>query len=93
MRRPSDVTPRYDALSLGAAPLVRLTVLPQDSGAAVFRHDVSSGDPLADRIMLWTRVTTRRSDWTGGSWSLATDAAMIRVLARRQGQTTSRSSP
>ncbi len=25
----------------------------------VFRHGVASGDPLADRVILWTRVTPR----------------------------------
>jgi len=32
-----------------------------DSDDAVFRHGVASGDPLSDRVILWTRVTTRRS--------------------------------
>lgn len=27
------------------------------SGAVAFRHGVASGDPLSDRIVLWTRVT------------------------------------
>ena len=32
-----------------------------DSDDAIFRHGVASGDPLSDRVILWTRVTTRRS--------------------------------
>ena len=34
-----------------------------DSGSddSVFRHGVASGDPLSDRVILWTRVTTRKS--------------------------------
>ena len=33
-----------------------------DSGSddSVFRHGVASGDPLSDRVILWTRVTTRK---------------------------------
>ena len=27
------------------------------SGPVAFRHGVASGDPLADRVMLWTRIT------------------------------------
>ena len=33
---------------------------------AVFRHGVASGDPLRDRVVLWTRVTpghARRQPW------------------------------
>ena len=41
----------------------------------VFRHGVASGDPLADRVMLWTRVTPR-PDATGVlrvTWRVADD--------------------
>ncbi|MBA3327123.1 MAG: alkaline phosphatase D family protein [Solirubrobacterales bacterium] len=30
-----------------------------DPGAGPFQHGVASGDPLADRVILWTRVTPR----------------------------------
>ena len=47
-----------DATALGAAPLIRLTgpvpFAPQASRA--FHHGVASGDPLPDRVLLWTRV-------------------------------------
>lgn len=40
-------------LGLGAAaPAARA-----QTGAAAFRHGVASGDPLADRVVLWTRIT------------------------------------
>ena len=74
--------------SLAAAPLVRLTVAAQPaSGSTVFRHGVASGDPLVDRVILWTRVTTTRADAADVSWSVAVDPAMSRVVARGAGQT------
>ena len=76
------------ALSLGAVPLVRLAATTQpDRGGTVFRHGVASGDPLADRVMLWTRVTTARADGADVSWSVATDPAMSRIVARGEGRT------
>ncbi|MYM85328.1 alkaline phosphatase [Duganella sp. FT50W] len=48
-----------------------------------FRHGVASGDPLADRVILWTRVTPAH-DGEGDvavRWQLATDAAMRQVIA------------
>jgi alkaline phosphatase D len=53
------------ALSLAAVPLADL-VRPEDLDAAeqaarqtapVFRHGVASGDPRADRVLIWTRVS------------------------------------
>ena len=75
------------AVALGAVPLSglsRTTWQPRDGG--VFRHGVASGDPLADRVMLWTRVTTGRAV-ADVRWSLATDPAMSRVIARGEGPT------
>jgi len=34
----------------------------QAAAAVAFRHGVASGDPLGDRVMLWTRVTPDRAD-------------------------------
>jgi alkaline phosphatase D len=47
-----------------------------------FRHGVASGDPLQDRVILWTRVTP--SDPHGDvdvKWQLARDPAMRRTVA------------
>jgi alkaline phosphatase D len=82
------------AASLAAFPLAEL-VRPEDVVAAepaarqtapVFRHGVASGDPRADRVLLWTRVS-------GGSgevpvrWTLASNATMTRVVARGETRT------
>jgi alkaline phosphatase D len=77
------------ALTLGSVPLIRSAVAAAQSvgDAAIFRHGVASGDPLVDRVMLWTRVTSARPDWTDVSWSVAEDPAMTRVVARGSGRT------
>ena len=53
---------------------------PAAHASRVFQHGVASGDPLADRVMLWTRVTGvgRAPDV---SWRVASDPAFARVVA------------
>lgn len=44
-----------------------------------FAHGVASGDPLHDRVILWTRVTPEQpDDLVVGTWRIATDPAMRR---------------
>lgn len=43
-----------------------------DPSLAPFYHGVASGDPLSDRIILWTRVTTQNATETV-DWQIATD--------------------
>jgi alkaline phosphatase D len=47
-----------------------------------FYHGVASGDPLGDRVMLWTRVTddTLSVDSVAVEWRIATDTSMINVI-------------
>ena len=52
----------------------------------VFRHAVASGDPLADRVMLWTRITTDRDAVADVGWRLARDPELQEVIA--EGATT-----
>lgn len=48
-----------------------------------FAQGVASGDPLHDRVILWTRVTPRRAwDEVDGKWEVATDSKMRRVVSR-----------
>lgn len=48
-----------------------------------FLHGVSSGDPLDDRVILWTRITPMRpQDYLVGRWTIATDPGMRRVCGR-----------
>jgi len=49
----------------------------------VFAHGVASGDPLNDRVILWTRITPlRMQDAIEGQWRIATDERMQRVIQR-----------
>ena len=55
-----------------------------DSQEAGFLHGVASGDPLNDRVILWTRVTPARSGEQAEipvRWQMATDPAMQLVVA------------
>jgi len=50
-----------------------------------FNHGVASGDPLHDRVILWTRVTTPNwYDDVEVKWQVARDPGMRRVVARGQ---------
>jgi alkaline phosphatase D len=46
-----------------------------DSTLKPFYHGVASGDPLADRVIIWTRVTPERDGDVVVRWSVATDTA------------------
>ncbi|MFN8277736.1 MAG: alkaline phosphatase D family protein [Chitinophagales bacterium] len=50
-----------------------------DPAYAPFYHGVASGDPLPDRVILWTRVTTTDPSTTV-SWQIATDTLMSAVV-------------
>lgn len=45
-----------------------------------FYHGVASGDPLADRVIIWTRVTPQQDGPVSVSWRVATDPAMTDVV-------------
>ncbi len=45
------------AVVLAAAPLMPLGTLAQSAAASLFKHGVASGDPLSDRVILWTRLS------------------------------------
>lgn len=46
---------------------------------APFYHGVASGDPLADRVIIWTRVTTTDPS-ESVKWRIATDTGMINAI-------------
>lgn len=49
---------------------------------APFYHGVASGDPMADKVIIWTRVTpdTISSDPVLVSWQMATDTGMTNII-------------
>lgn len=72
--------------ALGTLPLIRATAFAQTADA-VFRHGVASGDPLADRVILWTRVTpTAPAASASVRWQVARDPRFAQIVAR--GETT-----
>ncbi|MCT2063051.1 alkaline phosphatase D family protein [Dietzia cinnamea] len=58
------------------------------SAAAVFRHGVASGDPMADRVILWTRVTPTEQATPGSGigglvvvdWEISTDPGFATIV-------------
>ena len=54
-----------------------------------FYHGVASGDPLSDRVILWTRVTddTLTVDSVQVDWRIATDTSMNNIVNSGSGYT------
>ncbi len=57
----------------------------------IFKHGVASGDPLADRVMLWTRATppvvTGESTSISVRWTIALDEHLAQVVASGTSET------
>ena len=45
-----------------------------------FPHGVASGDPLTDRVILWTRLSTTDANAQNITWRIATDTALTNVI-------------
>ena len=74
--------------ALGSIPLIRCSSGTTPASEAVFQHGVASGDPLSDRVMLWTKVSALSTSGTiPVSWSVATDAKLTHVVARGELET------
>jgi len=76
------------SVALGTLPLIRSTHVFAQTVDAVFGHGVASGDPLSDRVILWTRVTPQAL--TGAqtvSWQVARDAKFGQLVSRGETQT------
>lgn len=71
--------------ALAAAPLLPLAA---QAGTSVFQHGVASGDPLADRVILWTRVTPPDArSRVSVRLDVATDPGMANVVQQLTLQT------
>jgi alkaline phosphatase D len=74
---------KSSSLAIGALPLIRSIDSLAQVSSPVFRHGVASGDPLADRVILWTRVTTPKpAAAVPVAWQIALDAKFTRMVAR-----------
>jgi alkaline phosphatase D len=71
----------------GAAGQAAAAPKGRHAGLAAFDHGVASGDPLSDRVILWTRVTTPDAKTSVSvRWEVAADPAFKTLV--RQGQAT-----
>lgn len=70
------------AATLGAASVASA----QNAGTRIsYNHGVASGDPLQDRVIIWTRVTPMESNHNGivhMNWDVATDSDFSNIVAR-----------
>ena len=83
----SSITRRRFLWTTAAASLsIPLLAQEQREAAAPggrFQHGVASGDPLGDRIMLWTRVTPRDPSTTQSiqvRWRVGVDPDLRRIV-------------
>lgn len=53
-----------------------------DESLAPFVHGVASGDPTADGVLLWTRLTVAGAIRPAVRWRVATDVNLSRVVAQ-----------
>jgi alkaline phosphatase D len=53
-----------------------------DPAFAPFYHGVASGDPLSDRVIIWTRITpSSPADSIPVDWHVATDTSFLNIVA------------
>lgn len=64
------------AAATAAAPAVA------QAPTVAFNHGVASGDPLADRVILWTRVTPATDGPVTVRWVVARDAGLKQIVRR-----------
>jgi alkaline phosphatase D len=71
-------------LTAAAIPLAVRAQQSAGSASGIFQHGVASGDPLTDRVMLWTRVSPAANGTASVAvrWRIATDERATRVVAR-----------
>ena len=67
---PTKISGRGDAIA----------ALPFDASLKPFYHGVASGDPLEDRVIIWTRVTPDDIAAVKVDWTLATDTAFTKIV-------------
>lgn len=81
-------------LTAGAAPVLGQTLTParQKPGRSAFpfQHGVASGDPLTDRVILWTRITPPSGSAAGAvpyRWRVTLDPQLRHIISEGTGYT------
>lgn len=46
----------------------------------IFQHGIASGDPLTDRVILWTRLTISNKDNVEVNWEIAEDVNFTHII-------------
>lgn len=78
-----DFFKRTGATTVGIAVASPLLATSADAAAAVFQHGVASGDPLSDRVILWTRVSVLSTKpLVPVTWVVATDPGLRSIVLR-----------
>ena len=75
------------AMILATAPTLPLTgALALTTTGGTFQHGVASGDPLSDRVILWTRITPQSPQSSSAAvtvaYTVATDPTFTQVVLR-----------
>lgn len=74
---------RSGAGGVALAAATQLLPLAAEAASPVFQHGVASGDPLADRVILWTRVTLLSAKPAlPVTYLVATNPALRKVVLR-----------
>ncbi|PXW92355.1 alkaline phosphatase D [Sphaerotilus hippei] len=68
-------------LVLGTIGLAGCGGSDDDEPGVAYAHGVASGDPLADRVILWTRLSTAATSAVTLRWEVATSVAFSTVVA------------
>lgn len=82
---------RTIALGAGVVGVLPLAACFNDDPDVRFLHGVASGDPLRDRVILWTRVTPPAGDFREDvpvRWEVAVDAAFGTLVAQGEARAT-----
>jgi alkaline phosphatase D len=92
MSAPRTPLNRRQFLAVSATMLGALAVrgMPVNAAAAAhFTHGVASGDPLQDRVILWTRVLpgSGRAETVNVQWQVASDQRFDNLIATGSTQT------
>lgn len=66
--------------SLAVPAMARSATAASSTGS--FTHGVASGDPLSDRVIIWTRVNPELGSSVTVTWDVATDIGFTQVLRR-----------
>lgn len=83
------ITRRHMLGSMGAAAGAIACTAAGEAPQPRFLHGVASGDPLTDRVILWTRITPAAStgDPVKLTWDIATDDSFSTIVSSGETQT------